>query len=109
MELKEILAGLEGLKAKGSLDIDVPKIENDSRNIATFLNNIKESFLVAIGNIGILFYVTYLNPIIGIFYFIATLMLIYIHYYGIKKSIYYKTKSFEINEPLGHNVPHREK
>ena len=33
MELKYILAGLEGLKVKGSLDIDIHKIENSSANI----------------------------------------------------------------------------
>lgn len=33
MELKKILAGLEGLKVKGSLDLDVNKIEYDSEEI----------------------------------------------------------------------------
>ena len=33
MELKNILAGLEGLKVKGSLDIDIHKIENSSANV----------------------------------------------------------------------------
>lgn len=33
MELKSILAGIEGLKVRGSLDIDIKNIENDSRNI----------------------------------------------------------------------------
>lgn len=33
MELKSILAGLEGLKVKGSLDIEVPKIESSSQKI----------------------------------------------------------------------------
>lgn len=33
MELKKILAGLEGLKVKGSLDIDVNNLDSDSRNI----------------------------------------------------------------------------
>ena len=33
MELKRILAGLEGLKAKGSLDIDVKGIDSNSQNI----------------------------------------------------------------------------
>ena len=34
MELKKILVGLEGLKAKGSLDVKVKKIEINSKNIA---------------------------------------------------------------------------
>lgn len=33
MELKKILSGLEGLKAKGNLDIDIKSIESDSRKI----------------------------------------------------------------------------
>lgn len=34
MELKKILAGLEGLKLKGSLDIDINNLDSDSRNIS---------------------------------------------------------------------------
>ena len=33
MELKKILIGIEGLKAKGNLDIDVKNIESNSKNI----------------------------------------------------------------------------
>ena len=33
MELKKVLAGIEGLKAKGNLDIDIMQISNDSRDI----------------------------------------------------------------------------
>lgn len=33
MELKRILAGLDGLKAKGSLDVDVKGIDSNSKNI----------------------------------------------------------------------------
>ena len=33
MELKKILVGIDGLKAKGSLDIDVKNIESNSKNI----------------------------------------------------------------------------
>lgn len=33
MELKKILAGLEGLKVKGSLDLDINNLDSDSRNI----------------------------------------------------------------------------
>lgn len=33
MELKKILAGIEGIKGKGSLDIDITNIDSDSRNI----------------------------------------------------------------------------
>ena len=33
MELKKVLAGLEGLKLKGSLDIDINNLDSDSRNI----------------------------------------------------------------------------
>lgn len=34
MNLKNILIGIEGLKAKGNLDIDIKKITNDSRNVS---------------------------------------------------------------------------
>ena len=33
MQLKEMLVGLEGLKVKGNLDIDITYIDKDSRNI----------------------------------------------------------------------------
>ena len=33
MELKSILLGLEGLKVKGKLDIEINNIRNNSRNI----------------------------------------------------------------------------
>ena len=33
MELKKILLGLEGLKVKGSLDVDISNLDTDSRNI----------------------------------------------------------------------------
>lgn len=33
MELKKVLAGLEGLKARGSLDLDIQGIESNSKNI----------------------------------------------------------------------------
>ena len=33
MELKKILVGIDGLKAKGNLDIDVKNIESNSKNI----------------------------------------------------------------------------
>ena len=33
MELKNILSGLEGLKVKGDLTIDITNVESDSRNI----------------------------------------------------------------------------
>lgn len=38
MELKKVLYGLTGLKAKGNLEIDILGVESDSRNI-------KEGFL----------------------------------------------------------------
>ncbi len=33
MELKSIIAGIEGLKAKGNFDLDITGIESDSRKI----------------------------------------------------------------------------
>ena len=33
MELKSLLVGLENLKAKGNLDIEISGIDSDSRNI----------------------------------------------------------------------------
>ena len=33
MELKSILSGIEGLKVKGDLTIDITNIDSDSRNI----------------------------------------------------------------------------
>lgn len=33
MELKKILQGIEGIKAKGDLDLDIPDITNDSRKV----------------------------------------------------------------------------
>ena len=33
MELKKLLAGLEGLKVKGNLDLDIKGIENNSKEV----------------------------------------------------------------------------
>ena len=33
MELKTVLNGIEGLKVRGSIDIDIENVENDSRKI----------------------------------------------------------------------------
>lgn len=33
MELKNILAGIEGLKVRGNLDLEIPNLESDSRAI----------------------------------------------------------------------------
>ena len=33
MELKAILANLDGLKVKGNLDIDIPNIQNNSKQV----------------------------------------------------------------------------
>lgn len=33
MELKKILSGIDGIKAKGNIDIDISTIENDSRKV----------------------------------------------------------------------------
>lgn len=42
MELKKILAGLENLRAKGNLDIDIKNVESDSRKVT------KDSMFIAI-------------------------------------------------------------
>ena len=36
MELKKILVGIDGLKAKGNLDIDVKGLESNSKNIYVY-------------------------------------------------------------------------
>ena len=33
MKLKEILVGIEGLKVKGDLDLEITNLDKDSRNI----------------------------------------------------------------------------
>ena len=42
MELKKILQGIDGIKAKGNLDIDVKDLTNDSRKVE------KESMFIAV-------------------------------------------------------------
>ena len=48
MELKKVLIGLEGLKAKGSLDIEINNLDSNSKNIKDgdifHKNNIYNSF-----------------------------------------------------------------
>ena len=34
MELKSIISGIEGLKARGNLDLDIQAIESDSRKVS---------------------------------------------------------------------------
>ena len=33
MNLKEILVGIDGIKAKGELELDITNVDSDSRNI----------------------------------------------------------------------------
>ena len=33
MELRAVISGIEGLKAKGTLDLDITSVESDSRKI----------------------------------------------------------------------------
>ena len=33
MKLKEILVGIEGIKAKGDLELEITNVDSDSRNI----------------------------------------------------------------------------
>ncbi len=42
MELKKILQGIDGIKAKGNLELDIPDITNDSRKVK------KESMFIAV-------------------------------------------------------------
>ena len=46
MNLKNILAGIEGIKAKGDIDIEINSVKNDSRNRDKyFLKNQKPRYL----------------------------------------------------------------
>ncbi len=69
------------------------RIKDDSNYIATYLGYIKDSLVLVISNIGVLFVIFYLNKIIGLYYFVCTLVLLLIHFYGIKKSLYYKEEN----------------
>jgi ABC-type bacteriocin/lantibiotic exporter with double-glycine peptidase domain len=71
------------------------KIKGDSSKITTYLNNIKDSVLVSLGNIGVLILIFSLNKIVGIYYFICTAIIFLVRYYGIKKSLYYREKNLE--------------
>ena len=41
MELKKLLQGIEGIKAKGSLDIDIKDITNDSRKVKSIVYSLQ--------------------------------------------------------------------
>ena len=43
MELKKVLVGLEGLKAKGNLDLDIIGLESNSKNIKETMDGLKKS------------------------------------------------------------------
>lgn len=72
------------------------KIKDDSSKITNYLNNIKDSILICLGNIGVLFLIFSLNKIIGTYYFICTVIIFLVRYYGIRKSLYYKEKNLEM-------------
>ncbi len=71
------------------------KLKNDSKNISTFFNNVRESIFSLITSIGILIYICYLNIFVGIFYLIAILLSVSFQYYWVNKSIYYRKKLLE--------------
>lgn len=72
------------------------KIKDDSSKITNYLNNIKDSILICLGNIGVLFLIFSLNKIVGTYYFICTVIIFLVRYYGIRKSLYYKEKNLEM-------------
>ena len=43
MELKKVLIGLEGLKAKGNLDVEINNLDSNSKNIKETLAGLKKS------------------------------------------------------------------
>lgn len=107
---KKLLLNIKRTVCRSILDFDIDvysasgqgtiinKIKDDSKNIAMFLNSLKESIFSALANIGVLFYVFYLNTIIGLCYLVAIIILIAIDYVGIKKSMYYKHKLLEVTD-----------
>ena len=43
MELKKVLIGLEGLKAKGNLDVEINNLDSNSKNIKETMEGLKKS------------------------------------------------------------------
>ena len=65
------------------------KIKDDSSKIAIALNNMKESIILALTNIGVLFVIFFINKILGLYYIFCVIIVFCIRYYGIKKGIKY--------------------
>ena len=74
------------------------RIKGDSTKIASYFSNMKDSIVLALSNIGVLFIIFKLNYIIGIYYLICTIILLTIRYYGVKKSLYYRKLNLELSD-----------
>lgn len=74
------------------------KVKADSKSVAVFLYNIKESLLNLVTSIAVLCYIFYLNWIVGLCYLIAIVILLLIQYQGVNKSIYYREKLLEVDD-----------
>ncbi len=66
------------------------KIQSDTSRISNYFTVIKDSFLSIFSSFGTLIVILFLNPIIGLYFFICCVITFLIRYYGIKKSLYYK-------------------
>lgn len=74
------------------------KVKADSKSVAVFLYNIKESLLNLVTSIAVLCYIFYLNWIVGLCYLMAIVILLLIQYQGVNKSIYYREKLLEVDD-----------
>ena len=63
----------------------IQRINSDSTIIADCLLNLKRYFVLLCTNVGVIIYTIYLNPILGLVYFIASTTILYIRGQGVKR------------------------
>lgn len=74
------------------------KIKDDSNRIVMFFNIFKKNFFSVLGNVGIFIIIFKINKLIGLYMIASMIISMIIRYYGIKKSIYYKNKTYGIDD-----------
>ncbi len=63
----------------------IQRINNDPNLITDVMLDMKKYLILLCSNIGIIFYTLYLNPILGMIYFISSILILYIRKKGVEK------------------------
>lgn len=80
------------------------RINNDPEKVANHLNQLKDNIMILLTNFGVIFYVIYLNVLIGIIYLFFVFLIMFIRNVGIKKKIRLKKEIYKEQEKTNNDI-----